>query len=96
MFVSRAALSISMMFFLGLTLHNKNFLKQLRSYSNNIFPVGISLLFFIPFVSGLWSNNVEEWARIIQVKLPLLLFPIAFAGSWRLSENQYKSLAIFF
>ncbi len=53
-------------------------------------------MFFIPFASGLWSSNTNEWVDIIRIKLPLLFLPIAFAGSWQLNERQWKWVGYFF
>ncbi len=93
LFISRAALSVSMIIFLALTLVHKNLLLQLRSFIQNKFLLSISLLFFIPFVSYFWSNNTTEWLDISRIKIPLLLFPVAFAGSWQLTTTQWKTIA---
>jgi hypothetical protein len=34
------------------------------------------LLFLAPLMSGAWSSDTEEWLRILQIKLPLLLLPL--------------------
>ncbi len=66
------------------------------SNSYKQYYVLLSLLLLIPFLSGAWSiDKVEWWART-QVKLPLLLFPLAFwrYGSW---QPQYaRWLGYFF
>jgi O-antigen ligase len=36
------------------------------------------------------------WMRFARIKLPLLLFPIAFAGDWQLSSKQWKWIASIF
>ena len=61
----------------------------------------MSLLFFIPFLSGLWSGDKKEWAEIVLIKLPLLLLPLAFAAppgsnSYQLQKKQWESLGYFF
>jgi O-antigen ligase len=94
MFLSRIALSVSMCLFIGVTLVYKGFLKQLQQFIKTPFLVGISLLFLMPFVSGLWSINRQEWMDVVRVKAPLLMMPIAFAGSWQLRPRQWKALAI--
>ena len=88
LFISRGALSVSMIFFLALAIVHADVLLQWRAYSKNIFLLGLSMLFVIPFISGLWSNNISEWSNISRVKLPLLLFPFAFAGQWQLTKKQ--------
>jgi hypothetical protein len=90
LFFSRALLSISMVIFIMLTcLHNK-ILQQFKDCVNQRFFVGLSLLFIIPLISGLWSANIQEWFNVLRTKLPLLLFPIAFAGTWQLQSNQWR------
>jgi O-antigen ligase len=39
---------------------------------------------------------MEEWGDIIRIKLPLLILPLAFAGSWQLEQKQWKMLALVF
>jgi O-antigen ligase len=53
----------------------------------------MSLLFFIPFVSWFWTDDKNMWLRFVRIKLPLLLFPLAFAGGWQLSAIQWRWLA---
>jgi O-antigen ligase len=96
LFISRAALSVSMMLFFALTIVHKNLFHQLKAFYRNPLLIGISLLFFIPFISGLWSSDLDEWTAIIRIKLPLLLFPIAFAGYWKLSEAQWRTISAIF
>src|SRR5690349_6961614 len=36
------------------------------------------------------------WARWARIKLPLFLFPVAFAGRWQLTINQWRIVAWFF
>ncbi|MBD0375132.1 MAG: hypothetical protein ICV51_05835 [Flavisolibacter sp.] len=49
--------------------------------------LAISLLFFIPILSVLWSSDLVEGSKVIWVKLPLLLLPIALAGIWQLGQK---------
>ena len=35
----------------------------------------MSLLFLVPFLSGLWSENRDQWLKIILSKAPLMAFP---------------------
>lgn len=94
--VSRALLSIGMISFLTFTCLHKNFFRQLRTFFSTPFLVAISLLFFIPFISGLWSHDVQEWMIRTRIKLPLFLLPLAFAGNWKLSHKQWNRIAYFF
>jgi O-antigen ligase len=96
LFVSRFALSITMILFISATLFHRNIFLQVRQFIQSPFLLNISLLFFIPFASGLWSSNTNEWLDIIRIKLPLLFLPIAFAGSWQLNERQWEWVGYFF
>lgn len=90
---SRAILSMSMILFLVLTLVHKDFGKQLRKFISTPLLWSMSLLFFVPFISGAWSQDFKEWGNIMQIKLPLFLFPLAFAGDWKLTSGQWKTTA---
>ncbi len=45
-------------------------------------------------VSGLWSDNIHEWNNHVQVKLPVLLLPLAFALQPRLTDKDIQRLTI--
>ena len=77
LFISRALLSISMAVFcvsawLLFSRQKKGNLSALA------FVAGFTLLFLLPFISGLWSHDTAEWFNRVVVKLPLLLLPVAF------------------
>lgn len=96
LFSSRALLSIGLILFLAATSLHKNFLQQFIVFAKNPFLIGMSLLFFIPFISWFWSDDKQMWARFARIKLPLFLFPLAFAGNWQLSSKQWKWIAYTF
>lgn len=96
LFFSRAGLSICMMVFLATALVHKDVVQQVKKSFKTPLLAGLCLLFFIPFLSGLWSSNVEEWSSVVRIKLPLLLLPLAFAGNWQLSPKQWRQLALLF
>ena len=96
LFLSRAALSTCLVLFLAITILHKNFISQLQHFFKTPLLAGMAVLFLVPFVSGLWSSNVKQWSDLVRIKLPLLLLPLAFAGSWQLSQTQWRMLALFF
>ena len=96
LFLSRAGLSSTLMLFIAATLLHKQAWPQIKRGFKNPLLLGMTLLFFMPFLSGLWSQNREEWSSVVRIKLPLLLLPIAFAGSWQLSSQQWYWLAAVF
>src|SRR5687768_8500978 len=75
LFISRAALSVSVILFVGLSIVHNNVLQQVKQYLATPYLLLFSFLFFIPFLSGLWSSDVEKWMDIVRIKLPLLFFP---------------------
>ncbi len=56
----------------------------------------MSLLFWIPLCTGLWSGDTQNWLASIRIKLPLLLLPVAFASPFSFSAAQWQRLAIIF
>jgi O-antigen ligase len=96
LFVSRAALSISMFSLIALCCIHQDFPQQLKAFFSNYFLLGMSLLFFIPLVSGLWSEDLHEWIGVLRLKLPLFFLPLAFAGSWQLKDSQWRTIAMIF
>jgi O-antigen ligase len=96
LFVSRAGLSISMIAFVVLTTVHKDIGGQLRRFVTTPVLAAMGLLFLMPLLSGLWSDDLDKWSTIMRIKLPLLFFPIAFAGNWQLTTKQWRALAFFF
>ncbi len=44
----------------------------------------MTLLFWVPFVSGLWSDDLATWWNFVRIKLPFLALPVAFGVlPWR-------------
>ena len=93
LFVSRAALSTAMIIFLLLAIVNRNIAVQLKKFISSPLLLSLSFLFVIPFLSGLWSDDIEKWGDVIRIKLPLLFLPIAFAGEWKLTQKQWLIVA---
>ena len=93
LFVSRAMLSIGVILFIPITLLHSGWQQQLRVFARSPVLSGISVLFLIPFISGLWSADLKEWAEVMVIKLPLLLLPLAFAGKWQLKQEQNRWIA---
>lgn len=94
--ISRGALSVSCILFATLAIVRKDFLQQVKKFISSPYLVAVSVLFFIPFISGLWSDDLNQWMDVVRLKLPLLFFPIAFAGEWKLSSKQWLTVAAFF
>ena len=96
LFLSRAALSVSMLAFLLASFISNDWRKTLSNFFHSPLLWGITLLFLIPFISFAWSSNIEAWLSTMRIKLPLLLLPIAFARDFRFSRKQWQTLATCF
>jgi O-antigen ligase len=86
---SRAILSLSMIAFFAyaLFLHGREGLAEVRK---SRWLQGLLLLFAIPLVSGLWSEDRKEWWAVVQVKLPLLFFPFCVAAFRGIPEKGWR------
>ncbi len=94
LFLSNGWLSVATILFVTAAVLNKEFFLQAKRAFSTPLLLGIMLLFLIPLLSGFWSHDKTEWLDLLRVKLPLLLFPLAFAGKWQLSMQQWKFIAI--
>jgi O-antigen ligase len=96
LYISRGVLSVAIIIFLLFAIIRNDIRSQLKKFIATPSLICFSLLFFIPFASGLWSSDIDNWVDVVRIKLPLLFFPIAFAGSWRLSQKQWLVIAYAF
>jgi hypothetical protein len=96
LFFSRAILSVSMIVFVVQSLLHGDIKSQLKNFITTPLLVGLALLFIIPLITGLWSEDKQQWADILRLKLPLLLMPLAFAGPWQLERRQWRWTAYCF
>jgi O-antigen ligase len=74
-----------MVLFIMTALFNGSLKEKWLFLKHSPFLMMMSFLFFIPFVSGLWSQNLQEWFIVMQHKTPLLFLP--FCCSVLLSIN---------
>jgi O-antigen ligase len=84
---SRLLLSSAIIVFILVSFIHKNFLQQLKEFFSSPVLWSMTVLFLIPLVSGLWSEDLAHWSRIMRIKLPLLLLPVCFAG---LQDFRFK------
>ncbi len=96
LFFSRAVLSAGIIAFTAISFIHPDLKKQFRHFFATPLLWGMSLLFFLPLVSGLWTEDKNEWQEIIRVKLPLLFLPLAFAGPIHFSKKQWEWLVTIF
>jgi O-antigen ligase len=96
LFVSRAALSVSILFFVLACFFHAGIKEQLKNFFSSPLLWSMSLLFLLPLLSGLWSGDKKEWLNILRIKLPLLLLPLAFAAPFNFLKRQWHLLAFIF
>ena len=77
--------------FVGDSVKNKitNFFYQPLLWS-------MSLLFVLPLLSGLWSEDTLKWSQILRIKLPLFLLPLCVAGLDDLRKEDWEKIAFSF
>ncbi len=92
---SRALLSMSMIVLIAGGLLQINQQKPTVFLKHPLVWMG-AMLFFIPFISGWWSDDLEEWWRRCQKKLPLFLLPIAFLCYPALRKQHFIRLSWLF
>ena len=93
---SRALLSSSLFLFAALSLVHKNIRSQLIILFTSPFLWGMMILFLVPFISGLWSEDVSKWSQIMRIKLPLVLLPACFAGLNHFKYKDWEKIAWLF
>jgi O-antigen ligase len=96
LFFSRALLSVFMIAFVVIACYHKNPRAQLRNFLSSPVLWGMSLLFLMPLLSGLWSTDKKEWVDVLRIKLPLLVLPVAFAAPFQFSRKQWDIIAWIF
>ncbi len=96
LFVSRALLSLSMILFVLVSFFHTRLKDQLKTFFSTPLLWGMSLLFGLALLSGLWSEDKPQWLDIVRIKLPLLVLPLAFAGPFSFSKKQWEWLAFIF
>jgi hypothetical protein len=93
---SRAILSSALIIFVIIRILHRHVLSQLRDFLASPLLWSMSLLFLLPFISGLWSRDVSQWSQILLIKLPLLLLPVCFAGKDFFAFKDWRKIAFSF
>jgi hypothetical protein len=92
LFFSRVLLSISMGAFLLASFLHPAYKQHFREFLRQPLCWGTSLLFFLPLLSGLWSEDQAQWMQMMTIKLPLFFLPLAFAWPLGFSEKHWRWL----
>lgn len=75
--LSRAMLSIGMITVIANGFLQGDFKERVGVFKKDYLLPGITCLFLLPFISGLWSNDQSAWLEMMQDMLPLFLLPFA-------------------
>ncbi|HLO39185.1 MAG TPA: hypothetical protein VK173_11865, partial [Lacibacter sp.] len=76
---SRAILSIGMIIVIANGFLQGDWKERVGVFKKDYLLPGITCLFLLPFISGLWSSNQSAWKELMVDMLPLLLLPFAMA-----------------
>jgi hypothetical protein len=93
---SRALLSSGMIFFVVISLFHSTILQQVKTFFASPFLWSMSLLFALPAISGLWSEDLSQWSQMLRIKLPLLLLPVCFAGEIKFRSKDWENTCYIF
>jgi O-antigen ligase len=89
---SRAMLSIGMGLLIICSLMSVNFMENWRNIRRSPYLIGLVILFMIPFISILWSEDLRWWLKVMQDKLPLLCIPFCCLALQRMDEKLRQNL----
>lgn len=98
---SRVAVSVSMFVLAGLAALHSRPATIWQNFRSRPALVALTLPFVAVFLSGLYSDNIEEWIAGLRIKLPFLVLPVVFAGLPKLGKKHivillYSYIFIFF
>jgi O-antigen ligase len=96
LFISRAGLSITAGLFLVVCFAGNNPITIFRTFLRDRILLAITILWLVVAVSGFWSTDQSTWIDNIRIKLPLLLFPLAFAAPFGFKIRDWKRLGYVF
>jgi O-antigen ligase len=96
LFFSRTGLAFAMLAFVLVAFIDPAPKQLFKKFFSTPLLWGMSLLFIVPLVSGLWSQDKDQWLTMMQTKLPLLFLPLAFASSFSFSPARWQALAVIF
>ena len=90
-FWSRGLLSTSIIIFIALSLlfYGREGWKE---WKNSTWLIGLVILFLVPFLSRIWSDDHYQWWRTIQTKIPLLLLPFCVAAMMKIPKQIHRFL----
>jgi O-antigen ligase len=92
--LSRALLSIGMVTVIANGFLQGDFKERVGVFKKDYLLPGISSLFLLPFISGLWSNGQSAWLEMMQDILPLFLLPFAMTMQKGFERKHFLFFAL--
>ena len=79
------------LYYMGKTIRY-NFVEKFRLFFRNKPALILASIYLLHIIGVLYSSNFAYVARDLRIKMPILLFPIIFAGMPKLTENELKKV----
>ncbi len=92
--LSRAILSIGMITVIANGFLQGDFKERVGVFKKDYLLPGITCLFILPFISGLWSNDQSAWLEMMQDMLPLFLLPFAMTMQKGFERKHFLFFAL--
>jgi O-antigen ligase len=93
---SRFLLSAGLIIFAASCLLGKSVKAKITSFFYSPLLWSMSLLFLLPLISGLWSQDTLKWSQILRIKLPLFLLPLCVAGLDDFKKEDWQKIGFTF
>lgn len=94
--VSRALLSSGIILFVSNAIINPSIKKYWNQFRGDRVSIGFTFIFFIYFLSGIYSSDLHEWLFRIEAKLPFLLLPLSFYSLFPVKKIEVQRYLYFF
>lgn len=91
-----AWMSIGMMVLMANAVFNRNIKTNFITFLHNKALIGLTSIFFLVLISGLWSTNTAWLLNRLLMKLPFLLMPFAIVAIPRFDKKVYYPILAFF
>ena len=93
---SRALLSCGTILFVSNAIINPSIKKYWNQFCHDRVSIGFTFVFLIYFISGIYSNDWNEWLYRIEAKLPFLLLPLSFYSLYPVKKIEMQRYLYFF
>ena len=91
LFWSRGLLSVSLIIFIlvSVIFYGR---QGWHLYRRSPWLMGLSVLFLIPLITWGWSEDIFQWSRNVQTKIPFLLLPFCTAAFMKIPKPVHRKL----